>query len=94
MYYITADHHVLQYYRKAGNLEFYQVSHLLANWVCHHARSTSLTVTQSDWTVENNQVCMDIVAQMGGSLVGFKSGAANGAVGDLSYVLGKYTDVP
>lgn len=36
---------------------------------------------------------MDIVAQMGGNVVGFESGAANGAVGALSYALGKYTDV-
>ncbi|KAK7940730.1 uncharacterized protein PG986_013117 [Apiospora aurea] len=42
---------------------------------------------ESNWTVENNQKCMDIVAQMGGNVVGFESGAADGAVNDLTFTL-------
>ncbi|KAK8125967.1 uncharacterized protein PG998_001726 [Apiospora kogelbergensis] len=40
-----------------------------------------------DWTVENNENCMEIVAKMGGTVVGFDSRLATGAVNDLTYTL-------
>ncbi|KAK8138071.1 aaa family atpase protein [Apiospora sp. TS-2023a] len=53
----------------------------------YYRKAGDLKFYESNWTVENNQTCMDIVAQMGGNVAGFESGAANGAVGDLSYAL-------